>query len=163
YANGGDILQVRPIFKSFQVRLPGPLDFIKENRVRISKVIRKNALSPVNADDRSYWVKALNDMGIINAPALGRETKIRAEFSYQPSSEELDQIIQEWQENCDSKWVNVGFELQGENEIKWLSHSLVKTKIEFDLEKSSEGIVYARSLLGQVEEYKPVLMRLVNS
>lgn len=151
---------VFPMFKTALKKLPGEIDYIRQNRGRIKNVIRKNALTPANHDDRALWQRLLNNIGIIQAPPITGETKIKAEFSYCPSEDELEEIINAWEENIGVKWANIGFELQGETEIKWLSHSLVKERRELDVRRNADGIITAESLLNEINIYRQQILEL---
>ncbi|WP_019390080.1 hypothetical protein [Kingella kingae] len=46
-------------------------------------------------------------------------------------------------------------------EPKWLSHSIVKTDIEINVDKTDKGIVKAESLLDQIVHHKKYLISLI--
>lgn len=153
--------RLTPSFRSNPERLPGPLEFLRKNRMKIKKVIRKNVLSPQNQDDRTLWQKLCHNLGITNSPKLTSEVKLKAELPFTPGKEELKEIIDEWESETNSKWNDVGFEMSGEEDIKWLSHTLVKTKLDLDVTRDSKGVISVDSIADAVTTHRAVLLSML--
>jgi len=150
--------KLNPVFKSYPARIPGQIEYLKSNREKIKKIIRKNLLLPVNQDDRTFWQKLCNNIGLTSSPQLAGELKIRFEVPLSPSSNELDEIISEWESEEGSSWNNVGFELAGDSEIRWLSHALVKTTIDIEISRDSSNIVLLGSLADAIALHRDTLL-----
>jgi len=70
-------------------------------------------------------------------------------------------MVQEWEENHESKWDDIGFKLSGDNEIRWLSHSVAKSEYELDVERDNDEIVDAQSLLNALTQNRDIILGLV--
>lgn len=156
-----NVQKLIPSFKSYPEKHPGQLDFLRKNRTKITKIIRKNVLSPQNQDDRTFWQKVCKNLGITNSPELAGDLKIKAEFPFTPDKHELQEIIDEWESETGSKWNDVGFEMSGEDEIKWLSHALVKTKLDLDVTRDAKGVISVESIGKAVTAHRVGLLGLL--
>lgn len=156
-----DPLHLNPMFKSFLLKKPGKIEFLKENRELIRTIYRKNVLSPQSQVDRSLLHRMFSKLGISDAPALNHDIKVKYEFSHTPDEAELDAIIADWENNHDSKWDDIGFKLKGDDEVHWLSHSLAKSTIELNVERENAEIINAESLLQAVQQQRRTLLREV--
>ncbi len=160
--SNSDVLSLSPYFKSYPAKLPGQLDFLRENRIRITKIIRKNVLMPHNQDDRTLWQKFCGNLGLTISPQLSGELKMKVELPFTPEENELNQIISEWESENGSSWNNVGFELRGEDDIKWLSHSLVKSTVELEVVRDANGVISAESIANAILTHRVQLLRLLS-
>ncbi len=70
-------------------------------------------------------------------------------------------MVEEWEENHESKWDDIGFKLSGVTEIRWLSHSIAKTEYDLDVERNNDEIVNAQSLLDSLTQNRNVILGLV--
>lgn len=159
--DGSEPQQLVAHFKAMVLKKAGKIEFIEENRERISKVLRKSTLSPLIQDSRSLYEKLLTNVGLLDPVPLSTEIKTQFELNLTPSSEELQTIINEWEENNDTKWNDVGFKLSGDNTKHWLSHSLVKHEMTLDVTRDNPEVINGESLLRQLSENRDVLLGLV--
>lgn len=163
YSNNGDeILHLRPDFKSFLYKKPGQVEALRNTINSVTKVIRKNRLSPRVALHRNIWQKMLEGLGVRpEERELTADVKIKYEIPFNPTPEQFDEMVQEWEENHESKWDDIGFKLSGDNEIRWLSHSVAKSEFELDVERDNDEIVDAQSLLNTLTQNRNVILGLV--
>lgn len=153
--------KVSPIFRTSVKRIDGELEFIRCNRNKISKILRKDCLHTMEADDRGLLLKLFNNMGMKRKIITNNEIRIKYELPIDNLEEqELNNIINNWQ-NDKEGWSDVGFKINGILEPKWLSHSIVKTEIEINADKTEKGILKAESLLNQIVDYKKILIPLI--
>jgi hypothetical protein len=152
-------------FKSFLYRKPGQIEYIKQNIDSIRKVIRKNKLNPLIEIHRTAWQKFLELVNVSpgNQNRLIEEVDIKYEMPFVPSQEELENMIDGWEEEHDTKWDDIGFQFTGEQGVKWLSSSVAKSQIEVEVTRDNEEIVDATSLLRALTEQREVALRLIDS
>lgn len=160
--NQSDPVSVTPYFWSSPKKIPGAIDYLRANVSKIRKTIRKSVLQSNVLDDRGRWERLLNDLGVVHTPELQSSLKVKAEFPFSPTLEQLNEIISNWEEDdSESKWSDVGFELRGESDIKWLSHSLVRSTVNFDVVRDEHGVISAGSLLEAITEKRDQLLSLL--
>jgi hypothetical protein len=142
-----------PQFKSMLHRRKGPVEYIRSNLKNIRKIIRKEIISFDLEDKRVFWQKALQRMGVSQPQVPDKASeKIKIEMNYSPLEDELEEMINFWQtnENIGDKWDDLGFKMEGETEIRWLSHCLAKSEFNLDLIRDNDEIINAESLLNQL-------------
>jgi len=159
--DGDDPLNLYSQFKTSIVRKPGQIDYILEQKDQIRKITRHNKLSPKIAESQEFWQKALLHLGLKKQRNLNSEVKFSYEFSFIPSETELKEMIAEWNRSHDSKWDDIGFTLQGEQDPRWLSNSLARDQFELDVKRIDEEIVDAKSMLEQLTEKRDLILGLL--
>lgn len=160
--NNEDVHSLTADYKSYLYTKPGQVDYILRNIDSIKKIIRKNELNPQIALDRNLWQKFLEGLNISNRNnTLTEEVKIKYEVPFTPNVEEVNAIIEEWNEHHESKWDDVGFKFEGDDQIKWLSHSVAKDSFDLDVIRDNDEIVEAQSLLNALTDIRNVMLRLL--
>ena len=101
-------------------------------------------------------------MGLTSSPSLAGDVRVKAELSFNPNEAELDQIIKEWESEIGSTWSNVGFDLKGHDDTVWLSHALVKDKLNLDITKDIHGIISLPSLQIELEKHRLDLLNMLS-
>lgn len=151
--------KISPRFWTSVKRIDGELDLIRNNRSKISKLLRKDCLNMMEKDDKNIIQKIWDNLG--GQANVDMEVKIKYEVSIEDlKQEELEKIIDKWNDDKE-EWSNVGFKIDGIPEPKWLSHSIVKTDIEITVDKTEKGILKAESLLNQIIRHKNYLISLM--
>lgn len=149
-------------FKSYLFTKPGQVDYILHNIENIKKIIRKNELNPQVALDRNIWQKFLEKLNVSHQNnILTEEVKIKYEVPFSPNIEEVNAIIEDWNDHHESKWDDIGFKFESDNQIQWLSHSVAKDEFELDVTRDNEEIVDAQSLLDALTRIRNVALRLL--
>lgn len=163
YSNNGEEIQhLTADFKSFLYKKPGQAEALRNSIDSVTKVIRRNKLSPQVALHRSVWQKMLEGLRVTHEESqLTADVKIKYEIPFTPSVEQFDGMVEEWEENHESKWDDIGFKLSGDSEIRWLSHSVAKAEYEIDVTRDNDEIVDAQSLLNALTENRNVILGLV--
>ncbi|PLW83239.1 hypothetical protein CWI75_07475 [Kineobactrum sediminis] len=160
--NGDDIQHLRPNFKSFLYKKPGQIEALRNTIESVTKIIRKNRLSPQVASHRNVWQRMLEGLGVSQEDReLTADVKIKYEIPFNPTTEQFDAMVDEWDENHESKWDDIGFKLSGDSETRWLSHSVAKSEYELDVERDNDEIVDAQSLLNALNERRNIILGLV--
>lgn len=154
-------LNLNPMFKSYQYKKQGKIDFLTQNREQIRTIFRKNVLNPQSQVDVSLLNKMLVQLGIQVPPELDHDINVKYEFNYTPEETELASIITAWEDYHDTKWEDVGFKLKGNNDIYWLSHSLAKQTIELDVVRENAEIINVDSLLNAINQSREILLAVL--
>ncbi len=147
--------------KTSILRKSGQTDYIVNNLSKIRKVTRHNRLSPNLENSQDLWQKALLGLGLKKQRKLNSDVNFSYEFSFKPSEDELTEMIDEWEDNHDSKWDDIGFTLTGEQNPRWLSNSLARDTFELDVKRVNDEIVDAESILDQVTEKRDLILALL--
>lgn len=145
-------------------RRPAQIEFIRSNFREIRRIVRKNDLEVSSADDADLVEKLLRNIGIrLNLLPGERHhevLKFKAEIDFSPTEEELEQVIAEWEGGLDSgsKWDNIGFEFKGSSVVHWLSHSLVNANVLIDIDRNSNGLASAESVMNGLQAERAAIM-----
>ena len=143
-----EVLVLHPQFYSSVFRKSGHIEYLKKNRQKIRKVVRKNTLNFSTPEHVEFWQKLTRfAFGIRNRASQSEEIHIKQEIDLKPTEKELDEIVEHWEKEHESKWDDVGFNLQGDPNIQWLSHAFAKDVIDLDVERQNEEVIDAASLL----------------
>lgn len=157
-----DIFTLSPQFYSSVFRKTGHLEFLKKNREKIRKIVRKNSLTFAIPEELQYWQKLLKFLGIRNPEPRDEEIRVKQEIEIRPTENELQEIVENWEKEHESKWDDVGFTLSGDPNIQWLSHAFAKDVIELDVERQNEEVIEASSLLGALIVNREYLLTLLS-
>ena len=156
-----EVLRLRPDFKSSPVRLQGEIDYIRVHRERIRKMIRTDEYRTGRTEPRSFLRSALRAFGLRGEPAVPNDTRYRCELTYSPDEDELNAIINHWQESHANRWDDVGFMFSGDDEVKWLSRTTARDKLSLDLDYRNEVVVREDSLMNALQGRRDELLSLV--
>jgi hypothetical protein len=152
---------LHPRFRTKTVRLPGKVDFIRQHRPHIYKVIRKSELDGQSvANTPVSLVQALlESLGIRDAPDPEDPIRSRYEINFQPNEQQLEAMIEGWQQNGEeSGWNDVGFKISGDSKIHWLSHSVSRYEEELEVERDNDEVVDSESLLHRLDDMEEELL-----
>ncbi len=160
--NDEEVYNLNPHFTSFLYKMPGRIEYIKNNVDSIKKIIRKNELNPQVVLHRNLWQKMLEALRIVPSNnILTTQVKIKYEIPFTPNREEIEEMVAEWKANHESKWDDIGFKFEGDAKIIWLSHSIAKDEFEINVTRDNDEIVEAESLLNALIDIRPVALRLI--
>lgn len=153
---------VVPRFESAPLTVPGPVEFIRQNRERIRKVIRRNKLSFSVPNERNMLLRLLSLQSVGNAEVHQGIVKTRYEVNIRLSDEELEALIGEWERHGDdAKWQDVGFVVDGDAKIHWLGRAYCRTEIEVNVEPDGAGIVDAQALLAELYRNRAAILSMI--
>ncbi|EAT14770.1 hypothetical protein [Desulfuromonas acetoxidans] len=150
-----------PAFASSPIRNPGEINYIKDNRVRIRKMIRKTTLDVNVQAEVEFYQRLLNRFGLGEPPAPDMHAKIEYNMPFEPGTGELDEIIDNWNETAGGTWNDIGFKMEGDPQPKWLSNSLAKASQTVDIEKDNDEVINAESLLGALIENRDAFLEVI--
>lgn len=152
---------VRPHFDIGPVRVPGQLEFLRENCPAIRKAVRKDALNSNIAEQSRFVERIFQNVGLLERQPQRFDMKVKFEFDFEPDLQQLNAIISSWESQHDTRWSDIGFKLRSSQEVYWLSHSLVKSKIPLDVERVNAEVVEEVSLLNALDQNIDQLLRQV--
>lgn len=154
--------QLHPYFNSKLKRLAGKIDYIKNQRTNISKMIRKTTLSTTVTNELTLFEELMYKIGMSSAPALNEEVELKYEIKTQPSSQELEDIISSWQNDHEQVWDDVGFMISGQPNPLWLSSEVPSKEIEINTVRNNDEFVNFAELLRELDRNKTLLQRVYN-
>lgn len=135
-----------------------------QNRELIRKIIRKNKLTINNSQNQTLSQIFCNILSIGQyTPPIGQTShRIKLEIDYIPTEEELNEMISNWDDSHESfGWDNIGFKLQNESKIRWLSHSIARFKEDTNINRDSSGFFNQSDLPGELSRLHPFLLAKV--
>ena len=132
---------LEPNFSTGFVRVPGKVDYIRQNVNRVRKVIRRAYVSPKVAEEKSFIDKSFEILG------LQKNNRLRAPMPYEYrlkirlTLEQLNGVIDEFQHgDAGDTWNDTGFIFAKESQTPyWLSGSLARDKTRIDVGREQEG------------------------
>lgn len=157
-----DVLSKKKHYPQFSVGLvknPGKHDIIRQNANNISKIEKIVELDVAKADDFSLWQKLLNHMHISHPQNADVSTKIRYELSPDVDLNDIDGMIDDWNDNNDTASCDYGFTFTGDSKMYWLSRSLARTKFPLNLERQDAEFVNSTSLLSELIGKRTLILR----
>ncbi|MDD3051149.1 MAG: hypothetical protein PHR06_08365 [Candidatus Cloacimonetes bacterium] len=124
---------IYPFFESHLLSLGGQLDLLKTRFSEIRKLITKMKLDITIEKDLSVIQTFLSLLGIHKVNKISnRILNFKYESNYNPNENNIDDLLNLWQNKDESQISDIGFNLIGDSETYWLSKSIVKD--EFDIE-----------------------------
>ncbi len=137
-------------------KTPKNLEIIREKREFIRRVVRKIELSRELEYQADFVEKAFSWLGLNQ---IEKEHK-RFKFKYgielnSPSAEDLEKIILNWKsQNSESAsaWENLGFQLDGEQKVRWIDSFLASEVFSLKIQRLNEEIVDVDSLLDELSK-----------
>jgi hypothetical protein len=142
-----------PQFHSRLCRKAGQVDYLLKHSSQVYKIIRKETIDFSSAPSYDLWQRNLKMFGISQPSSPDKESeKFRLEHNHQPSSAEMHEMIEFWREKSelDERWDDIGFKLTSEDKVRWLSHTLVRSKFPLDIPDDTKEVIDANSLLKQL-------------
>ncbi len=164
YRNNDTEFSEGQIFPRFEYRLlrhKGDIEYIREHREKITKLIKKDRFNSVVSDEESLLKKMLVTVGI-QRPVQIRTSDYSFKLDFNPNEEDLNRIIDHWDANC--SWSDVGFKIKGESSPRWLSHSEVKGDFDLDVTWSHEGtIINMETFVSALNSKRSEILGLIES
>lgn len=151
--------QIKPLHAYFRTRLkrvPGRLDFIRQNVSKIRKIIRSTEVSTGVAKEKTLLNKLMGAIGL-ERPIYGKkELRLNYAVDYRPTPEEIDTIIEGALNDADHN--DVGFKMSTGNTVYWVNRSTAKCDLQLSI-ISDDDIYPASQLLEQLNLRKDILLK----
>jgi len=156
--NDAKIENSTPLFKSSIIRTPGDIEQIQKRHKEIRRITRKVSLTMHSQPERALWQSMLEKIGLSDRPKTSQNLNIKYEFNTELTINELEEIINTWENEPKTRWNDVGFQFQGDNSSPlWLSSSLSRNK--FTMQASNIN-TDGTSLLNALERLKDEILSM---
>lgn len=154
--------RVYPRWRSHRLRHAGKLEQVRSSRAQVVKVIRKTVLGAGLPRGKSRIHKAFDLL--TGRPSVKKEppdqVKITLAAELTPTSEELEAIIADWQNQPEeSTWNDAGFVLKGSQQELWLSHSNPRVTLALELATSDPLLISGEALLRALSKERGHVLR----
>lgn len=153
---------LNPQFKTSILPKPGKIEFIKNNVENIRKIIRKDTVTLETKEEARLLGGLFSKIGLVDPAIREERIPVKYEINFSPSINELNIIIDTWDNNHSGKWDDIGFMLEGDNKIYWLSHSLPRDDFELNISKDNDEVINAESLLAALTQKRHPILKLHN-
>jgi len=158
---GKDISDVTPFFQTSRAKRKGQIDYIKANREKIKKIIRKQKVTR-NQKTRFDLGKSLLIALGMKKPHIGLiDFNTSYEVSYTPSEEELKDVIKEWEDTGVTEYDDTGFVFSRDTKTHWLSGEISRIKKDLELKYIDEEVINPQELLKLLDSCKDELMAVL--
>lgn len=139
-----------PVFRTKIRRLLGQIEYLRDNRERIRKLVRRDHLKMLDRHDRSLLEKLLQSVGLANVQVADNLVKLAFDIEFSPSEQELETMIGRAGQDA-AEDAEVGFALQGDSEIFWLNHSFQRDDIAVEVIPTAAEVLPAGGLLSELD------------
>lgn len=150
-----------PRFRTALYPKSGDLQYIRQNVGRIRKTVRRDFICANVKESVSWWQAILDSLGVSQKPQPPEDVRIEYSANLFLSADELDSIINSWQQHHTEQWDDVGFLFQDEQAPRWLSHSFAKDRASLDVERQNAAIVAPSSLLNALVAHRNGFLALL--
>ena len=155
-------VQIRPKFSTSLCRNPGKLDEIRERRNDIRKLSSRTALSYRREGHISLFQRLLAQVGLRGANEDRLDSvNFMYEIDFHPTEDELESIINDWNNRTHIGWEDVGFKMRGEAQPLWLGKSLARTEYTLNIDRVNDEILDVESVLNALIQNEEEIFRLV--
>lgn len=161
----GEPQMLYPRFKTSVARNKGNIEYILQNAENISKVCCKETLELNKPIENDLWQSALQLMGLKKARECERKDSVQLKYEFSPETfgaNEVKQIIAAWEakEGEKSEWDDYGFYFVGQsNKPYWLSHDLLRTDVNLNVEWLNEELASPDVLLDELRKHKKQILK----
>lgn len=137
----------RPRFFSKMKLLSGQIDFLRSNRTRIKKVVRRDLLHVGVHAERGLIQRLLRNLGLTNVSSAVHNYTVSYELDMHPSATEFEEIVEAALSDDQLDDEKVGFQLTGDTTTHWLSVARAKGEFELPIDPDHNEIFSAEDLL----------------
>lgn len=156
YSNGNPT-EVTPVIPKFETRMKyrdTQLEGIRSKVNEIRKIVIKNKLYLRDEVKRGFMRSILDNVFLPNREiGILQETDYKLEFDFEPNIEDLNSIIDGWNESGDES--DIGFLYTGGSQSpEWLSHTNEKHQISLNIDRNPGEVISAEILLSQINRIR---------
>jgi hypothetical protein len=149
--------KLKPRFKSVLVRRDSEIEYIRRNRAKIKRIIRKSRPTKGGQATRNLVDRMLSFVGgAVNERVLP-DRGFMFEVSYTPTAAELTEIIRRYDPDEDHEtWDDIGFDFADGNTRRWLSSTTLKVDVELPdaLRNGAGAVASAGALLEALQPFR---------
>jgi len=158
---GNDVYDVIPYFQASLARRKGQIDYLKNNRQKIIKIIRKQKVTKNLKARLDVGKSLLVAMGIKKPQVSLLDFNTSYAVSYTPTEAELKEIIKEWEDTGVTEYDDTGFILSKDPKTHWLSGEISRIKKDWELTYIDKEILNPQKLLKLLDSCKNELVAVL--
>jgi hypothetical protein len=165
YKNGNtEVVQtdISPYFQVQRALKKGQIEFIKENRTKIRKILRKQKILTKIKPRLDLAKNLLLALGVKKNRNVLDEVRTSFEISMTPTKEELDAIILQWENDGLASIDDTGFLFSGETSVHWLNGEISRIKRDWDVEYLDDEVLKPQKLLDLLLAEKDNLLSVLS-
>lgn len=151
-------LKIYPKFRTELVKNPGKHEYILKNIGQISRVERSMQLRLDQKEDLSMFQTILRFTHMHNPVNPPKQMRFKYRLATGVTKDEVQAIIDSWNEGAEKQWDDYGFVLRGSSSIHWLSHSLARKDVALNIGRVNDEVVEPVSLLVALHANKTELL-----
>lgn len=149
-------------FETKETRNPGRLQYIRDNVEKVSKIIRKMTLDLNHKVKLRFFQKALQGIGIHrDQQTTDQKIKIKYEIQEKITLDELNDMIEEWENTQDRTYDDYGLVLRGSDQQPfWFSSSKANGRFDLNVIEINDAKIDSTSLLTALTHHKDQILQL---
>lgn len=141
---------VNPMFRSSLMRLPGDVEYILARHAKIRRVINRTILGLGNrGEDLALWQNMWRKFGLGQRNAVSEKkepVKVEYAISTELTKAQVQAMVDAHEQGI-SSWEDIGFQMQGEQNPRWLGKSYARGDVELSVKRDAASVVSAAPLL----------------
>lgn len=157
--------QLSPLFRTKLLRKAGEISYIRENYLKVRKIIKKTTIDLAVEDENEESL--LESMGrlIGIVPRFKNNNNINISYSlpFKPSKKDIDLIINKATEDGLSLRNDVGFQFIKSSKTIWLSNSIIRYDHQIYIKRNNAEIVNIKSLMVNLKEIRNEVVDMVHN
>ena len=157
----GSAQLLNPRFESTPMKKDGEIEYVIKNQNLIKSIHRTSEFSSYEQSSKSYLLRKLIGLKIISDDIFTNDLKTKFKMNYNPTLNELHDIIAYWRKNYSEAWDDVGFTFMDTQSIYWLGNSLVATTIKLNIKRKDDEIINIRSLFKEISNNREQLVSFI--
>lgn len=150
-------------FSTNLARVVAEEGIIRDRYDEVRKIVRRTTISPVIEEQKSFLDLAFKFTGMPVNNRLRADIGFQYEFKMRLTLEKMNGIIEQYHENRDDVWDDVGFVFAKEaQKIHWLSGSIAREKLQMNVDRDENGMINVSVLADYMKENFDRILGLFN-
>jgi hypothetical protein len=143
-------------FKTKSLVNTGPIEYIRTNIDRVSRIKSKSLIVPRVEEKESLYRRLLNAVACGSDKTVSEEFIIKYEMPVSLTLADFESMYAHWDSEEDNK-EDVGFHI-GKDDY-WFGHEIQKTNINLNIHKDNREIYRLEDIMNQIEGNKEMILR----
>lgn len=156
---GDEPVHMYPRFHSIPHRLPAVLDQVRRHCPNIRRLLQRKSLTLTMQRDRNLMARVLKWTGMDDPDLPNEEISFEYETDFQPSSDELEEILDNYQTLGHTPWDDIGFRIKGKNQPLWLGARQQTITTDLSVTMHAGGLIELSQLGRELRENRTRLVR----
>ncbi len=130
-----DDKQIKTCFDSLLTRNQNVKSELNKIVKDIYGLVRKESITANPTLPNSLLGMLIRGIGIntVTSSTTSMEYRLKYEIKFKPSEEEFNQIIDNWSNNENNAWENIGFKVSGKSSPVWIDSTISRGKYDVDI------------------------------